>query len=107
MKTFEEYQALATKVPASLRNDRDRLNLPVQGLQEEAARIGSLLGTASASGKFSLTPEQSSELTDRLADVLWYVALLCGEAGIAMQVVAAHSIAQVQARFRNLDPDRR
>jgi hypothetical protein len=107
MKTFEEYQALATKVPASLRNDRDRLNLPVQGLQEEAARIGSLLSTASASGKFSLTWEQGIELKDRLSDVLWYVALLCGEAGIAMQDVAEHSIKQVQARFSKLDPDRR
>jgi hypothetical protein len=107
MKTFEEYQAIATKVPIALRNNRDRINLPVLGLQEEAGKIGTLLTTASASGKFGLTQEQSTELKDRLSDVLWYVALLSSETGFAMQDVAEHSIAQIQARFRELDPDRR
>jgi predicted NUDIX family phosphoesterase len=32
MKTFEECQTLATQVPLSLRNDRDRIRLPVLGL---------------------------------------------------------------------------
>jgi hypothetical protein len=107
MKAFEEYQALSIKVPLSLRNNRDRINLPVSGLQEEAGKIGSLLTTASASGKFDLAPEQRREVQDRLSDILWYVALFCGESGIAMQDVAAHSIAQLQARARELDPDRR
>ena len=107
MKTFEEYQALATKVPASLRNDRDRLNLPVQGLQEEAGKIGALLASAFASGKFSLTREQSIELKDRLADILWHVAFLSKETEIPMQDVATHSIEQLQARFKELDPDQR
>jgi hypothetical protein len=39
--------------------------------------------------------------------MLWYVALLCGETGIAMQDVAAHSVAQLQARTKTLDPDQR
>ena len=101
MNTFEEYQALATQVPVSLRNNRDRLELPVLGLQEEAGKIGSLLTTASASGKFDLTQEQSTELKDRLSDILWYVALLSGEAGIPMQDVAAHSIAQLHERTKS------
>lgn len=107
MKTFEEYQVLATKVPLSLRNNRDRINLPVMGLQQEAGKIGSLLMNASASGKFSLTPEQTGEIKDRLADVLWYAALLCGETGIPMQDVAAHSLTQLQVRTKGLDLDRR
>jgi hypothetical protein len=107
MKTFDEYQALATRVLLSLRNNRDRIQLPVLGLQEEAGKIGSLLTTASASGKFALTQEQRREVQDRLSDVLWYVALLCGETGVAMQDMAAHSIAQLQARTKELDSDRR
>jgi NTP pyrophosphatase (non-canonical NTP hydrolase) len=107
MKTFEEFQALATRVPLSLRNNRDRINLPVTGLQGEAGKIGALLAAASASARFALTPEQRSELNNRLADILWYVASLCGAAGIAMQEVAAHSIAQLQERIRHLDPERR
>lgn len=107
MNTFEEFQSLATQVPLSLRNNLDRINLPVVGLQEEAGRIGSLLAAASASGRFSLAPEQKSQLRDRLADTLWHVALLCGETGIPMQDVAAHSITQLQERTKNLDPDQR
>jgi NTP pyrophosphatase (non-canonical NTP hydrolase) len=107
MNTFEEYQALAAKVPLSLRNDRDRIQLPVLGLQEEAGKIGLLLATAFAAGKFAMTQEQNRELKDRLSDVLWHVALLCGETGMAMQDVAAHSIAQLQTRAKDLDPDQR
>ena len=107
MKTFEEFQTLATKVPLSLRNNLDRINLPALGLQEEVGKIGSLLAAASASGKFAMTPEQRTEIQDRLAEVFWYTALLCGETGIAMEDVAAHSIEQLQARTRGLDPDRR
>jgi len=107
MKTFEEYQAAATQVPLSLRNDRDRIQLPVLGLQEEAGKIGSLLAKAFATGKFSVTQEQSKEVKDRLSDILWFVALLCKETGITMQDVAAHSIAQLKARAKGLDPNQR
>ena len=107
MMTFKKYQSLAVTTPLSLRNDRDRINLPVRGLQEEAGKIGSLLAEAFASGKMRLTQQETSELRDRLPDTLWYVALLCEETGLAMQDVAAHSIAQLQARNRERDPDRR
>ncbi|MCX6924201.1 MAG: hypothetical protein NT154_13465 [Verrucomicrobia bacterium] len=107
MNTFEEYQTVATRTPLSLRNNRDRINLPVLGLQEEAGEVGSLLTSAFGSGKLALTLEQASELQDRLSDMLWYVALLPGETGIAMQDVAEQSLAQLQARTKALDPDQR
>lgn len=107
MTTFEEYQALATQVSLSLRNNRDRIDFPVMGLQGDAGRIGSLLAAASASGAFVLTEEQKRELQDRLADMLWYIALLCRETGTSMQAVAEHSTAQLQARLKELDPDQR
>ena len=107
MNTFDEYQVLATKVPLSLRNNRERIELPVLGLQQEAGKVGALLTAASASGTFSLTPEQRCEVQDRLADLLWYAALLCRESGIAMQDVADYSVAQLQKRSQELDPDRR
>jgi len=80
---------------------------PVLGLQEEAGKIGSLLTGVFASDKVHLTQEQSKEVKDRLADVLWYVARLSGETGFGMQELATHSIAQFQARAEGLDPDRR
>jgi hypothetical protein len=105
--TFKEYQAHAAKVPLSLRNNRDRMNLPVLGLQEEAGKIGFLLATAFSSGKLALMPKQTQDLRDRLSHVLWCVAILCGEAGLTLQDVAAHSVAQLQARAKQIDPDRR
>ena len=105
--TFKEYQGLAVTIPLSLRNNRDRINLPVRGLQEEAGKIGSRFAKGFASGKMRLTQQETSELRDRLSDTLWYVALLCEETGLAMQDAAAHSIAQLQARNRERDPDRR
>lgn len=107
MKTFEEFQAAATKLPASLRNNRDRINLPLAGLQQESGKISALLSAASASGRLVLTTEQRSELRGRLADLLWYAALLCQDAEVSMEEVAAHSIAQVQERLKNLDPGAR
>ena len=107
MKTFKEYQSLAAKVPVSLRNNRERLELPVSGLLEESGKIGSLFSSAAASGKFRLNEKQSGEIRDALADILWYVALICGETGIAMQDVAEHSSAQLQSRINGIDPDRR
>ena len=105
MQTFEEYQAAATLVPLSLRNNRDRIRLPVLGLQEEAGKIGPLLTEAFAVGKFNLTPDQAKEVKGRLSDILWFVALLCKETGIPMQDLAAHGLAQLQARAKGLGPD--
>jgi len=105
MKTFEEYQALATKVPASLRNNRDRVDLPLVGLQGEAGKLGSLFAKAFASGKFTPTQEQTTEIKDRLGDVLWCVAILCAEAGISMQDLAEHSAGQLQERMKEFDPE--
>jgi hypothetical protein len=107
VRTFEEYQAVAAGVSLSLRNNRDRIDLPVRGLQQEAGKIGVLLTTAFASGKLVLTPQQSQELKARLSDMLWCVARLCGETGIAMNDVAEHSITQLHARAQGLDPKQR
>ena len=69
--------------------------------------IGSLLTRASASGHFRLSPEQRSQLHDRLSESLWYMALLCEETGITLQEVAANGFAQLQERVKQLDPDQR
>jgi len=102
MKSFDEYQTLATAVPAALRNNRTRIVFPVLGLQQGAGSIGSLL----ASG-LPLTPKQCSELQDRLSDVLWYLALICGESGISLQSVAEYSVSQLEKRRAALDPEKR
>ena len=105
--TFKEYQESAAKVPLSLRNNRDRVDLPVLGLQEEAGKVGSLFTTAFASGRLALTSKQREDLQERLSHVLWSVALLCVEAGITMEDLATHSLAQLSAMAKDLDPEQR
>ena len=107
MSTFEEYQTLAGSLPASLRNNRDRINLPVRGLLEQSGKIGTLFKTAFASARLDLTSTRKDDLKARLADILWYVAILCRETGLALNDVAAHSLAQVEARRNALDPNQR
>jgi hypothetical protein len=107
MTTFQEYQQIAAKVPIALRNDRDRIELPILGLQEEAGKLGKIFSAAFVSGKFSLTPAQSSQVKERLADTLWCIARLCSETGISMEEAAKHGVAQIRERAQELDPDRR
>jgi hypothetical protein len=107
MTTFEEYQSVAIQTPLALRNDRDRIELPVLGLQEAAGKIGSLMTALFASGPFNPPQAQIGEVKDRLAEVLWCVACLCNETKIPIQDLAAHSVVQLQARIKDLDPDRR
>lgn len=105
--TFEEYEAIVTQVPASLRNNLDRIILPVRGLQEEVGKVGTMLQSATTSGRLALTAEQQADLRDRLADALWYVALLAKESGTSIGQIASHSISQVQERLSRLDPEQR
>jgi hypothetical protein len=76
-------------------------------LQQDAGKLGSILATAFESGKFALSPEQSEEVKDRMADILWYMARLCEETGIPMESVATHSISQLHLRMKEFDPDKR
>jgi len=107
MKTFAEYQSAAVVVPVSLRNNRDRVDFPVRGLQEDAGKIGSIMASVFDTGKFKLTPDQNEEVKDRMADMLWYMAHLCQETGIPMDEIASHSIDQLQSRMKDFDPDKR
>src|ERR1039457_5581279 len=104
MITFDEYQNIAAKVPIALRNDRDRIELPVLGLQEAAGRFGKLLSVTFASGKLHLTPAQKGGREKaRWPAVFGAAPRLCGETGISMENVAKHGIAQLQARAGELD----
>ena len=107
MTTFEEFQASATTVPVSLRNNLDRIHFLRSGLQVEAGKISRVLGEGSSTGHFSLTHEQTSELRQRLGELLYYIAMACGELRIPLQDVANSSLERLQERLSGLDPDQR
>ena len=107
METFKEYQTVATNIPISLRNNHDRVLLPITGLQQEAGKIGSLFTTVLDSGQAGLTPDQRQELKERTGEVLWCITKLCVESGVTLQEVAEDSARRLQARGAGLDSDRR
>jgi hypothetical protein len=84
-----------------------RLDLPILGLQEQAGKIGSVFAAGCDSGTLVMSQEQTFELRARLADLLWYMALICKESGISLQSVADCSITQLHARQEGRDLDER
>ncbi len=107
MNSFREFQSLAAKVPVSLRNNRDRILIPISGLQQETGKVGSLLTSALASGKLDLTADQCGEFKGRMADILWLASVLCEETGVSLQSITEHSLNQLRTRAGELAPDQR
>ena len=107
MSSFAEYEKVALAVPVALRNNRDRLEIPVTGLQQETGRLGATLAAAFESGEFKLTPPQSEHIKDSWSDMLWYLTRLGHETGCPLEDLAAHSLAQLQLRLKEWDADQR
>lgn len=107
MDTFKEYQAIAAIIPISLRNNRDRILLPVTALQQEAGKIGAVFATSLDAQRGSLTPEQSRELKERMGDVLWCITMLSAEIKVPLQEIAEEGARSLQARRAELDQDQR
>jgi hypothetical protein len=107
MNCFEDYQKRAAATPVALRNDRDRIDHPVLGLQGEAGKIGAVLERAFLSGRLEISPVQREELKTRLARVLWYIAFLCEQTGVTMQEAADVSMRQIEALKDGLGADQR
>lgn len=80
------------------------IDAPVSELQQDALKLGLLLETAFQSGKFQPTSNQSKEVKDRLANILWCIASLCDETGVSMESVAAHSATQLETRIKGMVP---
>lgn len=72
-----------------IKRDRDGVQLPVMGLQEEGGKLSKLLATTFASGRFCLTPAHGEEAKDRLVEILSCLTRICGETAILMETLAA------------------
>jgi len=79
--------------------------LAVLGLQETADQPGKLQSAAFASGKFRHAPAQSDEAQERMADVLWWLARLCKEAGISLGDLAARLSGVPSRRWSAICPN--
>lgn len=86
----------AEETALCVKRDGDRVQVPVRGLQEEGRKLSKLASSTFASGRFRLTPAQSNEAKDQLAEILWCLARLCGEMAALMDTVVTNSASEIK-----------
>ncbi len=94
---FNEYQSAARKT-AQYPQMGHNLYYPTLGLAGEAGEVAEKIKKLMRDGDGVLTAERREALKKELGDVLWYVAALCSELGLAMDDVAEHNVAKLRDR---------
>lgn len=97
MLNFDEYQQ-AARATAQYPNVGKNLYYPTLGLAGEAGEVAEKIKKLMRDHNGVLTPERREALKKELGDVLWYVAALCSELGLAMGEVAEHNVQKLRDR---------
>lgn len=107
-KSWNEYQAWVHRHMGSLANDRATMALGIAG--EGAEVLDLLVGAmlASKTGAVAdrlkkhwghLKPLDRGALVKELGDVLWYVAAVARQHGIALTEIVDQNVAKIEARY--------
>lgn len=97
MLTFNEYQKAAFST-AQYPDVGHNLYYPTLGLAGEAGEVAEKIKKLMRDHGGQMTPERREALKKELGDVLWYVAALCSEMGLAMGDVAELNIEKLRDR---------
>jgi len=94
--TFDEYQKGA--ISTAIYGEGNAIIYPTLGLTGEAGEVSEKVKKVlrDKSGEFSNEVKQA--IAKELGDVLWYIAALCRDIGMPMDVVAQMNLAKLQAR---------
>ena len=94
---FNAYQNAARET--ALYADDYRITYPALGLASEAGEVAGKVKKVlrDRGGKFE--KDQIAAIKDELGDVLWYVASLAADLGIAMDEIAAGNIEKLHSRL--------
>lgn len=95
--TFQEYQEEARKT-AIYPNKDNNFIYPTLGLVGEAGEIAEKIKKVIRDDNYIISDEKRIEITKELGDVLWYIANLSKELGIAMDDVATKNLEKLKSR---------
>ena len=95
---FNDYQALAKRT-AIYPSRGHNLIYPILGLNGEAGEVAEKVKKLIRDKDGVKDDKFVSEITKELGDVLWYVAAICSELGLPMQVVAKLNIEKLTDRM--------
>ena len=94
---FDDYQKAARRT--AIYADRHRVIYPALGLASEAGEVAGKIKKVlrDQGGDFEKAPLEA--IKDELGDVLWYVAVLAADLGLALEEIAADNVAKLEARM--------
>jgi NTP pyrophosphatase (non-canonical NTP hydrolase) len=94
---FDDYQKAARRT--AIYADRHRVIYPALGLASEAGEVAGKIKKVlrDQDGDFEKAPLEA--IKDELGDVLWYVAVLAADLGLALEEIAADNVAKLEARM--------
>lgn len=94
---FETYQNAARKT-ALYANDY-RVTYPALGLASEAGEVAGKVKKVLRDRGGDFGEEQIAAIKDELGDVLWYVATLASDLGIALDDIAGGNVEKLRSRL--------
>lgn len=94
---MSDYQTQASKT--AVYNDADVIIYPALGLFSEAGEVAGKVKKVLRDNNGQFDPEKREAIADELGDVLWYIASLCTDLKIGMEVVAQRNLDKLNSRM--------
>lgn len=94
---MSDYQTQASRT--AVYNDADVIIYPALGLISEAGEVAGKVKKVLRDNNGQFDPEKREAIADEVGDVLWYIASLCTDLGIGMEVVAQRNLDKLNSRM--------
>lgn len=94
---FEDYQTQASKT--AIYPDADVVIYPALGLVSEAGEVAGKVKKVLRDKNGHFDPVEREKIAAEVGDVLWYIAALCTDLGIGMEVIAQQNLDKLNSRM--------
>ena len=94
---IEDYQTQASKT--AIYNDADIIIYPALGLLSEAGEVAGKVKKVLRDKNGHFDPTEREKIADEVGDVLWYIAALCTDLGIGMEIIAQRNLDKLNSRM--------
>lgn len=94
---FQDYQTQASKT--AIYSDADVVIYPALGLVSEAGEVAGKVKKVLRDKNGHFDPVERQKIAAEVGDVLWYIASLCTDLGIGMEVIAQQNLDKLNSRM--------